>query len=227
MRAQAFRTVLFPTLLGVCSGLGVLLTIGVGLGQPLLAQPNRPGRPDFFEEGQEQFEEEIERLEEQQPQTPLLTVEGQVTTWFPVLLREGGYSVWMPQGATTQSTHQVETPGGAVTFTLLSTTSPIGQFATAFSEPLDDPLLRSPGETLTQVQERISGWQTGFSLVGDRSFRVDDFAAREFTLQNEREVITFRLLLGGDRLYVLAVNQLPEAVSSEAIAAFFNSFQRL
>jgi hypothetical protein len=70
-------------------------------------------RPDFFEQGQRQFEQEIQRLEQQQPETtPILTVESSDTQWSPVVMREGGFVVWMPQGTLAQVQRTVDTLQG-------------------------------------------------------------------------------------------------------------------
>lgn len=194
--------------------------------EPVSAQ-FRPDRPDFFEQGQRQLEEEIQRLEQQQPDTtPTLTVESSQTQWSPVLVREGGFAVWMPRGVVAQNTRTVETSNGEIDFQVLSSTASLGRFVVAFSEDLDvSP--DDPQAVLERVQDRISGWQTGFGLQGERDVSVEGNPGKDFTLTNSEETIFFRVVLMNERLYVLAVSQSNELASVETKTAFFNSFQQL
>lgn len=57
---------------------------------------NLSDRPDFFEEGRQQFEAEIKELEKKRPE-PVLTIES-------ADLKEGGFTIWMPQGTTKEPT---------------------------------------------------------------------------------------------------------------------------
>lgn len=54
-------------------------------------------RPDFFEQGDEMLDREVQRLQQQQP-TATLTVKAGLQTWQPVVSRAGGFSVWIPSG---------------------------------------------------------------------------------------------------------------------------------
>jgi hypothetical protein len=192
-----------------------------------VAQPIRPDRPDFFERGHRQFEQEIQRLEQQQPSTtPILTVESAPTQWNPVLIREGGFVVWMPQGVIDQNTRTVETSQGAIAFESVSSNTASGRFLVAFSEPVDI-IPDDPEAVLERVQDRISGWQTGFGVQNAQDITFDSSPGRDFTLVNDEETIFFRLLLIEQRLYVLALSQRNEIVSVDTKVAFFNSFQIL
>ncbi|MEL6224463.1 MAG: hypothetical protein AAFR31_17645 [Cyanobacteria bacterium J06627_8] len=77
------------------------------------------------------------------------------------------------------------------------------------------------------MYRRIIGGQTGFGAVSDRSITVANYSGREFVLQNQDEVITYRTLFVENRLYILAVNQSADFDRQESIIMFFDSFQLL
>lgn len=205
-------------------GIGVMLLL---LGTPLNAETLfRPDRPDFFEQGRERFQQEIDRF--QQPQIPpRLEIEYQSTQWSPVVLRAGGSVVWMPQGAITHETKTVSSETSAIDFDVISTTSNLGKFVVAFSDVVDEFATTEPSILLERVYKRITENQTGFEAVGDRSFIFKNYPAREFILKNKQETITYRVLVVSDRLFVMAVNQDPKAPNLTAIKFFFESFQLL
>lgn len=207
----------------------VMCALVVVLGFSVIAQAQiRPERPDFFERGQEQLELEIDRLQQQQPDSvPILNIDIASPHWSAVLLREGGGVVWMPQGIMSEDTKTVDSVDGNIDFEVISTTSAIGRFTVAFSGAEATFANTAPDELLDRVRTRIIGDQTGFGAVGDRTITFNTFEGREFTLQNADESITFRVLLVHDRLYVMAVSQPSESDHQEAIATFFNSFQPL
>ncbi len=189
----------------------------------------RPDRPDFFERGQEQFETEIERLQQQQPESiPILEIDSidiDSLRWSPVLLREGDATIWMPYGIVSEDTETVESVDGSIEFEIVSSNSAIGRFVVAFSPQVDSFASAEPNELLDRVRTRIIGNQTGFGAMGDRIITFNDYPGREFILKNDEEAIAFRVLLVGDRLYVMAVSQSIDSEHQEAISTFFNSFQ--
>lgn len=191
-------------------------------------------RPDFFERGQEQLELEIEQLEQRQPDfllnpdfLPILDDSADAPLWSPVVLRDGGSVVWMPQGVLSQETQTVESVDGAIDFDVVSTTSSVGRFVVAFSGAEDSFANTEPSDLLDRVYRRIIGGQTGFGAVSDRSITVANYPGREFVLQNQDEVITYRALFVENRLYILAVNQSADFDRQESIIMFFDSFQLL
>ena len=65
---------------------------------------NLRDRPDFFEEGRQQFEQEIKILEKERHQ-PVLTIEiAEGLKWQNFILRKGGFTIWMPPGTITEKT---------------------------------------------------------------------------------------------------------------------------
>jgi hypothetical protein len=199
----------------------------VGLAFPTQAQPGRTDRPDFFEEGRMQFETEIDRFQQQQPDsTPILTIENSPPRWSPVLGQDSSFVVWMPQGIISQETQIVTTSAGDVAFDVLVSNSQLGRFVVAFSEALDADL-GEPGEILDRVQQRISGGQRSFSLLNQESLSINTHPTRDFTLRNSDETISYRIMLVDNQLYVLAVSQPTETATSEVPTIFFSSFQLL
>ena len=187
-------------------------------------------RPPFFDRGRDRLNEEIDRL--QQPQSDAISIldietDADSPQWSAVVLREGSGAIWMPQGVTIQDVETVETADGSIDFDVIFTVSAIGQFAAAFSEKMDAFVAADPTALLDRVRAHIASDREGFEVTSDRAITFNDYPGREFVLQNDEEVITFRVLLVGDRLYVLAVNQSVDARQEEAIATFFDSFQPL
>lgn len=188
----------------------------------------RPDRPDFFERGQEQLDQEIDRLQEQQPDTiPMLEIDVDVVQWSAVVLREGEAAVWMPQGITSHETKTVESVDGNIDFDVIATTSALGQFVVAFSGADVSFADANPDALLNRVQTRIVGNQTGFGAVDEQTITFNAAPGREFTLQNDDEVMFFRVFLMDGHLYVMAVNQPKGEENEDANATFFESFQSL
>ena len=205
------------------------MTLGLICSVPLNANAQlRPDRPDFFERGQDQLEQEIDRLHQQQPDTiPVLDVDVDVLQWSAVVLREGEAAVWMPQGITSHETKTVESVDGNIDFDVIATSSALGRFVVAFSEADVSFADVDPDDLLNRVQTRIIGNQTGFGAVDEQALTFNEAPGREFTLQNDEEVMSFRVLLVDGQLYVMAVNQAKGEENKEAIATFFESFQSL
>ncbi|MBO9997664.1 MAG: hypothetical protein J7641_01430 [Cyanobacteria bacterium SID2] len=184
-------------------------------------------RPNFFERGYDQFEEEIRQLERQPNNPSPLTVSGEEMTWYQVVLREGGFSIWMPEGTVVQEIEVVETSAGSIEFSMFATQPRFSRYVVAYSEPFDFSALGTSEEVLAKVRDRLIDREANFELTSDRDTTVGNFSAKDLIFNNDEETITFRLIFAEDRLYVLAVSQLNDAASLEAVAAFFRSFQKL
>ena len=204
-------------------------TLAISLGVASVSQAQLIAeRPDFFEQGQEQFEQEIERAQRQRPTNlPILDVNIANPAWMAILLRDGGGTVWMPQGVLSNDSQRVESVDGTIDFEVISTYSTLGKFVVAFSGQVEAFGNSSPDALLDRVRRRIIGDQTGFGASEDRNISVQGAPGREFTLKNQQEVIRYRVILVSNRLYVLAVSQSEANQSKEAIATFFDAFQPL
>jgi len=216
-----------PTVTRLASGALLGLAILLSASLPARAQ-FRTDRPDFFEDGQRQFEQEIRRLERPQPETPpTLTVNTGRWSWSRVILREAGCAVWLPEGAIAQEAEMVETPYGNIEFAAIASHPPGARFVIAASEPLPQELLANPDDLLAQVRDRLLARAASFTLAGSREVSFNGYAARDFMLDSPTEKLTFRLLLANNRLYVLAASQERAGATLEAIAAYFGSFELL
>ncbi|MGC9503479.1 hypothetical protein [Baaleninema sp.] len=184
-------------------------------------------RPNFFERGYEAFEEEIHQLSRVGENPPSLTVSDENLMWQRVLFREGGFSIWIPYGTVVQETETVETEAGILEFDILAMHPESARYVAAYSEPFDFSQLGSDAEVLGKVRDRLLERESDFEMTVDRNLSVNGLTAKDLRFQNEEETISFRLIIESDRLYVLAVSQLNESASLEAVTAFFDSFHKL
>ncbi|OAB56779.1 hypothetical protein AY599_27795 [Leptolyngbya valderiana BDU 20041] len=166
-------------------------------------------------------------MDRQQSNPSPLTVSGENLSWQRVVLREGGFSIWLPQGTVVQETETVETSAGTVEFEILATQLEFSRYVAAYSELFDFSQLGSEAEVLEKVRDRLVERESNFEMTSDRNTSVGGLAVKDLRFENEEETISFRLILDGDRLYLLAVSQLNDVASMEAIAAFFQSFQKI
>ncbi|NJL02933.1 MAG: hypothetical protein HC910_21075 [Spirulinaceae cyanobacterium SM2_1_0] len=212
-----------------CTALAIALLTVMALPLAPAHAQFRVDRPDFFEDGQRQFEQEIRRLEQQQsPSTaPTLTVETGEWRWSRVVLRDAGCAVWLPEGPLSQESESVATPWGEIGFTAIASHPPGARFIIAASEPLPAEILANPEDFLAQVRDRLLERAASFSLAGSREVDFKSYPARDFILNSASEQLTFRLLLANGRLYVLAASQPTEGVNLDAISAYFSSFELL
>ena len=182
-------------------------------------------RPDFFERGNEQFEQEVERFEQPTPE-PSLSIEGKEQTWQHLVSREGGFSLWIPRGAMTDETKVLETDAGDIKFEVLATNSQSSRFVIAYSEELTSAQLDNPKEILLRLQDRIVE-NTNFELIDESSISFDDYPGKQLQLQNSGETITFKVYLIDRRIYLLGASQSEADELSKQAIAFFDSFKLL
>lgn len=186
-------------------------------------------RPDFFERGHDQFEQEVRQMERQSA-SPVLTIQderGDPPSWHRFIFRNGGFTIWMPLGTITEETKFLETSSGNLEFNLFATHPPSSRFIAAYSERLNAERLESPLTLLAAVRDRVLSEQTGFELKSDRPIILDNNIGKEFGLQNADETITFRVYLIENRLYVLGASQQNIGELSPQVVTFFDSFKLL
>jgi hypothetical protein len=184
-------------------------------------------RPDFFEQGQQQLDEEIRQL--QKPSTensPLLTLEENSQQWQPLLIKVGGFSIWAPLGVLSQEVKTLSTPQGTLNFQVLGVHSGTSRFVAAYSQSLTPSELQEPDILLTRVGDAIKK-DSPFQIKRDRAFALNGYPWRELTLNQGNETIILRLSLINQRLYVLGVSQSGGVSLSTAATTFFNSFHLL
>ena len=202
----------------------IILTLSCMTTTPVIA--GLFDRPDFFEEGNEQFEEEIRRFESEQsvPDSPL-TIDDTALSWSRVVIKAAGFTAMMPSGAITHEAETVEAPKGDINFDIIATHPSSSRYVIAYSEEVTPERVENPQEVLERSRDYIIDNKVGLNKIADDDFTFEDYPGKQFQLQNKDETIVFRLILIGQRLYVLAVNQQNNAVSPKSIDTFFSSFQ--
>jgi hypothetical protein len=183
-------------------------------------------RPDFFEQGRDQFEDEIRRFEkEQSVPNSTLTIDDTALSWSRVVIEEAGFTAMMPSGAITNEEETVVAPKGNINFDIIATHPPASRYVIAYSEELSPERVSDPQEVLERSRDYIVDNKIDLSKIADDNITFEDYPGRQFQLQNKDETIVFRLIVTEQRLYVLAVNQQNDAISPNSIDTFFSSFQ--
>ncbi|MEA5509666.1 hypothetical protein VB715_07805 [Crocosphaera sp. UHCC 0190] len=200
----------------------------------VLAQ-GRFDRPTFFRDGQLLMEQEIQRLQ-QQPETPateiehpaqILTIDSGQLQWQKFLFRDGNFSVWMPQGIQSLETIILDLGKSNLSFEVFATQPKPYRFVAAYSEDLSSSQLANPTQLLLAVREGIVK-QTNFILLTDKDITWQQYLGQELTMKHEDELISFRVYLINQKIYVLAAgqNNNVEQISTN-ILSFFDSFRLL
>ncbi|MDJ0692683.1 MAG: hypothetical protein QNJ41_29900 [Xenococcaceae cyanobacterium MO_188.B32] len=183
-------------------------------------------RPDFFEKGYDQFEEEIRRFErgESVPDSSL-KVDEAALPWSRVVIEEGGFTILMPPGAITKEVETVEAPKGDIDFDIIATHPSSSRYVIAYSEEVSPERVKNAREVLERSRDYIIENRVGLLKIADDDITVANYPGKQFQLQNKKETIVYRLLLVKQRLYVLAVSQQNDAISAKSIDVFFASFK--
>lgn len=209
----------------------IFLTISCLATTSAIADPF--GRPDFFERGRREFEQEIRRFEQGNTvTTPSLTTPSQTTnpskttlTWSRFVVNQGGFTVKAPNGVITDEVETVEFPTGDINFDIVATHPPSSRYLIAYSEILTPEKVANSQEVLERARDYIMENEVNLVKVSDRDLTIQKYPGKEFKLQNKDETITFRLLVTQDRIYVLAVSQNSDAISQNSVDTFFKSFE--
>ncbi len=202
----------------------ILLTLSCMATTPVIA--GLFDRPDFFEEGREQFDEEIRRFEEEQsvPDSSL-KIDDTALSWSRVVIKAAGFTATIPSGAITHEVETVEAPKGDINFDIIATHPSSSRYVIAYSEEVTPERVDNPQEVLERSRDYIIDNKIGLNKIADDDITFEDYPGKQFQLQNEDETIVFRLILVEQHLYVLAVNQQNDAVSPKSIDTFFSSFE--
>ena len=183
-------------------------------------------RPDFFERGHKQFEEEIRRFEQGDtvPDSSL-EIDQTALPWSRVLIREVGFTAMMPPGAITHEVEIVEAPKGDINFDLIASHPSSSRYLIAYSEEVNPERVANPQEVLERSRDYIIENKIGLTKITDDDITFAEHPGIQFQLQNDQETIVYRLILVEQRLYVLAVNQQNDDLAEDLITTFFESFQ--
>ena len=195
----------------------------------LIIAPAKAGlfdRPDFFEKGRQQFEQEIRRLE-QGNTTPnsTLTIDEAALPWSRIVMEEVGFTAMMPPGVITHEVEVVEAPKGDFNFDIIATHPSSARYVIAYSEEVSPERLKNTRQVLKDSRDYIIENEVNLTKTADDNIVVQNYPGRQFQLQNKKETIVYRLLLVNQRLYVLGVSQQNDALSPELIDTFFDSFK--
>lgn len=179
-------------------------------------------RPDFFQKGRLQMEQEMKQIETQKPLS-VLTIESGEIEWQKFLFKEGDFTIWMPTGGMTAETEIIETDNGKINFKVFASHPESARFVVAYSDVLNSKQLADKQDILTKVQNNIID-VTDFELSNDYSYNLGDFLGREFVLANDVETIIFRVYLAEKRLYIIGASEIKNEIPG-AVETFLDSFK--
>ena len=204
--------------------ISIVLTLSCLTTNPVIA--GLFDRPDFFEKGRQQFEEEIRRFErgESVPNSSL-KVDEAALPWSRVVIDKAGFTALLPSGAITQEVEVVEAPKGDINFDIIASHPSSSRYVIAYSEEVSPERVKNTQEVLERSRDYIIDNRVGLTKIADDDITFENYPGKQFQLQNQDETIVYRLLIVEQRLYVLAVSQQNEAISAKSIDMFFSSFQ--
>ncbi|EAZ88966.1 hypothetical protein [Crocosphaera chwakensis] len=201
------------------------------LGQ-ILAQ-GRLDRPTFFRDGQQLMDQEIQRLQQQSESnniehpSQLLTIETEELRWQKFVFQDGNFSVWIPQGIQSSEAVSIELEDSNLLFEVLASHPQNYRFVAAYSDRLTSNQIANKEQLLDEVKQGIVK-KTNFTLITDKNITFETDIGKELTMKNEDELISFRVYLINDRIYVLAAASPTQSDAiSETIISFFDSFRLL
>lgn len=192
--------------------LGVAIVLGIAI--PARAQVFE--RPDFFEQGREQFEREIYRINHPDPD-PALEVTQQNEDWQEFVSDRGQFAVMLP-GEPREDTAEIDIDAGHL---VLNSYSVGDRFVAAYSDAPDNA---TPEVILDQLRDRLIA-EIGGELLETNVTESENCPSRSFTVDNSEEIIDFNLYWIGDRLYVLGASYEDANNRPPDVLRFFNSFE--
>lgn len=192
--------------------LGVAILLGLAI--PARAQVFE--RPDFFEQGREQFEREIYRINHPDPD-PALEVTQQNEDWQEFVSDRGQFAILLPDTAE-EETVDIDLDAGTISLTGYS----VGErFAVAYG---DAPETAAPEFLLDRIRDRLIAYGGGevieSEMSEDRGCHV-----RTFTTSSGEKIVDFNLYWIGNRLYILAASYDRTDNRPSDVTRFFNSFE--
>lgn len=200
----------------------MFLFLMLDLPQAATAQLRRdPG--DFYEEGRQQLEREIERMNQKREDNPL-TIQSEWLNWQAVTWRDGGFKVLMP-GSPKDLRDVLETATGTIPVKGLVVERDASRFIVSYSDQGAVPLGKEQA-TLASVGDRLLARVQG-QEIGDRGIFLEAYPGRELKVQQSGGILTLRLYLVAQRLYILGVSEPQDKDSAAEITKFFSSFQLL
>lgn len=181
-------------------------------------------RPDFFEQGDEVLDREVQRLQQQQP-TSTLTVKTGLQIWQPVVSRAGGFSIWIPSGIWTEEAKTIKTAIGTLQFRVFATHVAGSRFVIAYTDPVKVLQTEKPPTLFESVGKAIVE-RTNFKVANTRSITLENYPGQALQLQVEDEIIDLQMYLA-ERMYILGIRHPSNESRSRENSDFFSSFQIL
>ncbi|MGI0484619.1 hypothetical protein ACN4EK_04220 [Pantanalinema rosaneae CENA516] len=192
--------------------------------EQVVAQFGR-GLPDFFEQGDRQFEREIDRLN--QPQTdPNLTIQSTGEQWRPIVSQAGKFSIWLPPGVMSEETKTLAIAAKSMTFNVVASQAEGSRFVVAYGDlPANQPL--SDQAVFAAIRDEVVA-QTQFKVVSENPITFGQWTGQEWQLSQANETIIYRVYRVQQRVYLLAAKQTGKiANQSNSVDTFFRSFKLL
>ena len=201
-------------------------------GEQILAQGGFD-RPSFFRDGQLLMDQEIQRLQQQsspnnvEHPSQLLTIDTEQLRWQKLVFQDGDFSVWIPQGLQSSETVIISLDKETLSFEVVASHPQNYRFVAAYSDSLDSNKISDSEQLLNQVIEGIIK-ETNFTLLTDENITWRQYNGKRLTMKDEDELISFRVYLIDNRVYVLVGGQSYNNQNiSENIVSFFDSFRIL
>ncbi len=193
--------------------------------QGWLAQRWGNNQFDFFEQGQAQLDQEINRLQQQSPD-PVLTVNATPQHWQAITSNAGNYSIWMAPGTLTAETKILDTAIGQLTFQVMASNSSRARTVVAYTDLPPRAISTSFDQTLTAVGDRLKSHAT-YPLANEQTVSLLAYPGRELTFKgNNQETVIIRYYLVQRRLYLIGARYQDDALNNLA-PVFLSSFQLL
>ncbi|MDJ0600222.1 MAG: hypothetical protein QNJ37_15450 [Crocosphaera sp.] len=193
----------------------------------------RLDRPTFFRDGQRLMDQEIQRLQQQfdpsniEHPSQLLTIDTGQFRWQKFVFQDGNFSIWIPQGLQSSETVTINLGESNLSFEVLASHPQNYRFVAAYSNRLTSTQITNSEQLLNEVTKGIIK-ETNFTLLTDENITWEQYKGKKLTMQNEDELISFRVYLINDKVYVLAAGQnYNNQDISENIVSFFDSFRLL
>ncbi|MGK7957762.1 MAG: hypothetical protein AB4063_21300 [Crocosphaera sp.] len=190
-------------------------------------------RPTFFRDGQRLMDQEIQRLQQQsnsnsiEHPSQLLTIDTEQLRWQKLVFQDGNFSIWIPQGLQSSETVTISLGDSNLSFEVLASHPQNYRFVAAYSDSFTASQNANPEQLLDQVKEGIIK-ETNFTLLTDENITWQNYQGKKLTMKDEDELISFRIYLINNKVYVLAAGQnYNNQNTSENIISFFNSFRLL
>jgi len=189
-----------------------------------LAQGRLTNQPDFFDQGQEQLNREINRLQQSSPD-PVLKVDSASGNWQPITSNAGNFSIWMPPGTLTEETKDVDTAIGRLSFKVIASNLGNNRAVVAYADLPANAVAQPNDKIFSALRDRLKS-RTDYSLVSDRSTSLMSYSGHELTFEGSGETITIRYYLVKGRIYLIGAKHQGETINQLA-TTFLNSFQLL